>query len=510
MLSDDLIRRVVEFDREKRACGKYGGRRYGSVTGDHATNITEAWRIVEHPGTDGGRPPTRKTLRYNVIVPYRPRVPGERVDVLVVHVAVRLNRAYTPVVKEVARIDLETGDIEYRDMGYHGLGGWVVYWDRADWSNKAIRAWIRPACSGVCEHERYRRRGALTFPWHETVNPDALKGTRYEWCQWPGKYGLVEWLMLYRSEPKIELLAKLGLFRLCTPVAAKALHAPAVRKYLQNNLATLQKNQIAYDAREFVWAARRNLPIGEAVRHYELVKSFMNLRVDLKGIRLDYERLRKMLPKWKADVHEYSRYLDYARLTGIDIKCEGVLYPPVGRGETSFHARLERLEAEYDRQRRRERRRERREQRERAERERRELADLMAKRLPEIAAFQSSLDRAKILDLGTGVKAVLARTQDELRVEGRKMHNCVGMGHYGEGIVRGNTLILMFRVGGKPFCDVEIDRRNWSVRQCYFAHNKPATQDYRDAADKIAEYLKKLDAANRKRARGATKKANVA
>lgn len=474
MLTDEQIREVVEFDREKRACGKYDGRRCG------------------------GRQPTRKTLRYNVIVPYRPRVPGERVEVSVAHVAVRLNRAYTPIVKEVARIDLETGDIEYRDMGYHGLGGWIVYWDRADWNNKAIRAWMCPPGSGVCEHERYRRRGALTFPWHETVNPDALKGTRYEFCQWPGKYGLVDWLMLYRSEPKIELLAKLGLFGLCTPVSAKALHTPSVRKYLQDNLATLQKNHRAYDAREFVWAARRNLPIGEAVKHYNLVKSVMNLRGDLRGIRLDYERLRKMLPKWKADVNEYLRYLDFARRTGRDMKCEGVLYPPVGSGETSFHARLEHIEAEYDRQERSRRRRERREQRELEERRRRELADLMAERIPEIAAFQQSLDRNRVFDLGSKVKVVLARSQDELRTEGRAMHNCVGMGHYGEGIIRGDSLILMFRCERKPVCDVEIDRRNWSVRQCYFAHNKPATQDYHDAARKIASHLRTIEAKRRK------------
>ena len=116
----------------------------------------------------------------------------------------------------------------------------------------------------------------------------------------------------------------------------------------------------------------------------------------------------------------------------------------------------------------------------------------MAARLPEIASFQASLERTKLFDLGKGVKAVLVKSQKELLAEGKRMHNCVGMGHYGEGIVRGDTLILMFRVGGKSFCDAEIDRRTWKVRQCYFAHNHPATPEYQAAAKAIAEHIRKL------------------
>lgn len=506
MLTRELIRKVVAFDRAKRCGGEYDGRRMGSRTGKDEPSYTEAWAPVKHPGTDGGRPPTRKTLRYNVIV-RAPSCRGPNArrrnlrvrEVTVVHVAVRLNRSYTPVVKEVSRIDLSTGEIVYGDMKYYQVGGWVVEWDRSHWDGKTKLDWIHAPRSAFEFVHRYRTGGALTFPWHETVNPEDLKGTRYEYCQWPGAHGLVDWLMLYRAEPKIETLAKMGLAWLCTPTAAKALHDPAVRRYLTDHAEELKRSgkRGVCDVREFVWAARRNQTLETARRHFWLVEEF-RLHNVVRGLRIDYERVRRMLPKWRAEVREYARYLGYAKRAGLDMRCEGVLYPPVGRGETAFHARLERMEHKAERRAQEERRR-------REEERRRELADLMAERLPEIRAFQESLDAARIVDLGKGVKAVLAKSQEELVAEGKRMHNCVGMGHYGEGIVRGDTIIVMFRDGGKSVCDVEIERRNWSVRQCYFRHNRPATEEYRNAAGLVAAHLKSLDALNRRRAARAKK-----
>ena len=506
MLTRELIRKVVAFDRAKRCGGEYDGRRMGSRTGKDVPSYTEAWAPVEHPGTEGGKPPTRKTLRYNVIVRAPScRGPNARKrnlrtrEVAVVHVAVRLNRAYTPVVKEVSRIDLATGEIVWGDMKYCQVGGWVVEWDRSDWDGKTRRDWIHAPRSAFEFVHRYRTGGALTFPWHETVNPEDLKGTRYEYCQWPGRHGLVDWLMLYRAEPKIETLAKMGLAWLCTPAAAKALRDPSVRRYLTDHAEELRREgkRGGCGVREFVWAAKRNATIRAAELHFELVEEFRIHNV-VRGLRIDYERVRKMLPKWGAEVREYARYLSYAARAGLDMRCEGVLYPPVGRGETAFHARLESLETKAER-------REREARRKKEEARRREIADLMAARLPEIRAFQESLDAARIVDLGKGVRAVLAKSQEELVEEGKRMHNCVGMGHYGEGIVRGNTIIVMFRDGGRSVCDVEIDRRNWSVRQCYFRHNKPATEEYRNAASLVAAHLKSLDLMNRRRAARAKK-----
>ena len=70
------------------------------------------------------------------------------------------------------------------------------------------------------------------------------------------------------------------------------------------------------------------------------------------------------------------------------------------------------------------------------------------------------------------------------------MHNCVGSGSYGAKIASGESLIVMLRRGGKCFCDIEIARRDWSVRQCYLRRNKPAPAEVRTLANRIATFLK--------------------
>ena len=166
-----------------------------------------------------------------------------------------------------------------------------------------------------------------------------------------------------------------------------------------------------------------------------------------------------------------------------------MLYPPTKGGHDAFVARTEALEREGDRRERNARRRAAR-LHAKTERERNErLAKLAAERAPEIAAFQESIDRTKTLS-GCGYKLVLAKSQDELIKEGKRMGNCVGCGTYGEGLVVGNTLILTMQgADAKERYCVEIDRTKWTVRQCYGRHNSAAPDKVRDLAIRVAESL---------------------
>ena len=106
----------------------------------------------------------RRTLRYNFVDVLPKWRDGVR-DAEIVHVAVRLDRALQPVVKDVARISLRNGTVSYRDLGYHGLGGWIVYWNRSDYERKSVRAWIYPPPLGEWVTEKLGRSQSLAFPW---------------------------------------------------------------------------------------------------------------------------------------------------------------------------------------------------------------------------------------------------------------------------------------------------------------------------------------------------------
>ena len=516
MLSKQQLREIVTFDRRARGLGEYDGRRYGTMSkralafcSKHvlAADTYGGFPVPDFPywnAANGTRmkdgTPTRKTLRYNYIVRGKWTKDSRKREVRVFHVAVRLNREFCPVVKVVATYDPRTNKVQFRDMGYHQLGGWIVYWDRKDYENKAIRAWIYPSGLGEWIDHPCKWGDGLKFPWHETVNPQALEGTRYQWCQYRDGLGtgLCDWLQLYREEPHIENLAKMGLYDFITPYATKALKDKRVFRWVLEHADELKKR---CSVKAAIWAAKNGKTLADGNRHFELVKSMKHAfgwhgRPD--RLRLDYERIAKLLKKWRVHVEEYGRYLRECQRAGLDLRNEGTLYPPTKGGLDAFVARTEALEREGDRLERNARRRAARlhakNELERNER----LAKLAAERAPEIAAFQESIDRTKTLS-GCGYKLVLAKSQDELIKEGKRMGNCVGCGTYGEGLVVGNTLILTMQgADAKERYCVEIDRTNWKVRQCYGRHNSAAPDKVRDLAIRVAESLKAKAAEMRK------------
>ena len=513
------IEEIAAFDWKKRAVHDFDGRRYGSVTGRRAPHFTEAWCPCH--GSDlynGKKRPTRKTLRYNyIVVGNGSRTLAEvfadgaaekppewgKLEVTVVHVAVRLNSAYRQVVKDVGRWHIKTGKLELRDIDYHGLGGWIVDWQKEDWAGGGKRGSKgkaetgpligKPLDSGWWNGGKWKFNMGLSFPWHEVINLDALKGTRYEYCQYaddtPCKAGLVDWLIMYRQEPKIELLAKMGLYTLICPAGIKALKDKRIRDWIIAHREEVAGN---HDATDIIYAARHNVTLKYAEKRQRLIGDIrwrMRYWNDRVKVKLDYDRLMKTLPKWHVRTEEYLRYLEYAIKCGLDLRNDGTAYPPTKGGREAFMARLEELEAECARLE---------EIRERAERKRRKadekaerewIAKTMKVRFEEIEAFQKSLKRTDILK-GCGYTLVLAKTQEELLAEGRKMHNCVGCGTYGQAIVKGDSLIVMLKNRSESFCDIEIDRRSWKVKQCYLKHNELAPKEVQELAKRLAAWFK--------------------
>ena len=510
------VEEIAAFDWKKRAVHDFDGRRYGSVTGRRAPHFTEAWCPCH--GSDlynGKKRPTRKTLRYNyIVVGNGSRTLAEvfangaaekppqwgKLEVTVVHVAVRLNGAYRQVVKEVGRWHIKTGKLELRDIDYHGLGGWVVEWQQEDWAGGGKRGQkskaetgpliAKPIDDGWYNGGKWKFNMGLTFPWHEVINLDALKGTRYEYCQYadntPCKAGLVDWLILYRQEPKIELLAKMGLYTLICPAGIKAMKNKRIRDWVVAHREEIAS--VANGVKDIIYAARHDVSLKYAEKRQRFISDIrwrMRYWNDLLKVKLDYDRLMKALPKWHVRVEEYLRYLEYAIKCGLDLRNEGTAYPPTKGGRKAFVDRMEALEARAAKKARAEIR----AKREAERAEAKWIRDTMKTRIKELEAFQNSLKRTDILK-GCGYTLVLAKTQKELLAEGRKMDNCVGCGTYGRAIVKGDSLIVMLKDHSASFCDIEIDRKSWKVRQCYLKHNQIAPKEVQELAKRLAAWFK--------------------
>lgn len=501
MLTNEQYAEIVEFDRKSR---EY----------DRLRN--------EKKSLD------RRTFRYNYIVPCESKPKSLAVvlgydrptknEVCIVNVAVRLDANYVPIVKEVMWMRPETGWQEYRDLSYYGIAGWTVRWARSDYRKRKPRAGERFRIGRRVDDRSYHMdfkygRPVFNRTYDPTVNVHALAETRYKYCQYDDenecKTGLMEWLSLYRDEPKVELLAKCGLYCFISPAGLKALKGKRIFQWAKDNMEMLRRYSyppIAY----VLWAARHNTTLEDARRHYDLVHNLCHkldsVRWHLKypgndrasgKLKLDYERLAGLLKKWHVDAYEYGRYIEHAFDLGYDLRNEGTLYPPTRGGRKAFMARLEELERECAKIEAERDRIERAQRKEASKREKKWLAEIMKPRIAEIKAFQDSLKRTATLR-GCGYTIVLAKTQKELLAEGRRMGNCVGNGTYGRGIVTGDKLIVMLGLGGKSYCDIEIVRSTWTVKQCYLKGNQRPPDEVRKLAERIAKLLKEEHARHKK------------
>ena len=482
VLSDAQIEEVVNYDRHVRAEYERRNRRkmpritnrYNYITTDYPGSRS----LVEIFG--GDRPETSK-------------------EVCIVNVAVKPNNYNVILVRELAWMVPGDKVVRISGLSYRTCTGWRPEWARRDLtrrSGKGEAAWCYSA--GVWPVEEYDYRYnlvSLNRTFDVTINPDALSLSRYRFSGYsddaPCAVGLMDWLSLYNQEPKIELLAKARLFALVNPQGIKLLMSRSALQWVLAHRDMLARER-DLSVRDVQYAIKNNTTIKVAKRHFHLTRrlsrEFYNLRYTLAHpdsdsvllptrIKFDYTRLAKLLERWGVSADEYGRYVEYAYKAGLDLRNEGTLYPSAKLDREAFLRRMEDLEAAA------------------AKKERNFVKEGFSAQKSVLESFQSALDRCDMLSAGKYL-FVVATSQAELRREGAAMRNCIGNGLYAKGVAAGRTVIVLVKQfdGGIPksFCDIEINRHGWSVRQCYLKANKPAPQELKEIACRIALLLKQV------------------
>lgn len=490
------LERIFALDMQRRQQRQIGVRRYDSFTFGPAD-----MELLDEPLK---RPP-RKTLRYNWINVFRD---GE---VEIEHVAVRLNAAGGQVAKLVAVLRPAEKTVQLRDMNFGMIAGWHVEWRSKDWRGKSTEPML---ADGYLENAWWgmplKFGRAETFAWHETVNLEALAESRYRYCQYNAEKcgGLVDWLMMFAQDSKVELLAKLDLHSLVTPAGLNSLKDKRVLDFVRTHVAECRDAM----PRSVTYAARHGVSVLTADDHFENVQksaealrgarsSWRRMHGRKATFRIDADRVERALGKWHVSWTEYGNYIEDAIEAGMDPRNEGTLYPPTSGGRKAFMGRAERVEAaraEVERQRELARRRAEREERKRERDEQKWLIATASIRRRELVAFQASAQRSAILR-GTGYTLVVAKSQQELLAQGKRFHNCVGNGIYGRAVAVGDALIVIVNgKGGKPAACIEIRRDGWKVRQCYAPGNEVPPAGMRTLARRLAALFKKEHNANLK------------
>lgn len=412
---------------------------------------------LEEYGDDRMRS-VRRTLRYLWI-----ETEGDTVEVQLI--ACRIKAKIEEWQMKVVAWNKPTSPmIHVRDFDYHGASGWIVNWDSD-----------RPAVYYSGYYSRYgewtspwKFNTGLSFPWDEVINTEALAQTKYAHCGWTADcpVGLVDYLHLYDREPRIEYLAKAGLWPLISPSGLNRLEKNAAfLPWCRQHADEIRKQKPSI--RDVIYAQKHEMSLIGAICHFSALKVFAVHRIP-NPLLPQAGKIRLYLNRKKINVSEYSRYICHAETAGWDIRSESIIYPPP-RG---FKARLEQAEAAAH-------------EAEKAKERKRE-AELTREISIVARRFAISFRRHAL-------SAVLPESVTDLKREGENMSNCIGRMGYEHKIANGKSIIYFIRRAGKPYADCEIALQPKPViRQLYAWNNSKPSPSVSTFADEILKHVKMI------------------
>lgn len=402
---------------------------------------------------------TNVTRYYNAVVPTSN---GEcRIDTYAVKT--RNRRTGELAVKKVARYYSDRNRYYVRDIIVNNFThAYLTNWCNEPFGRKHQAVWedvdAHIGTWGYCDRDKdgVINLGGDYLNWFE--------GTRYEHCGYSASSGMhfIDYAECYNISRGVEFLGKSGLWKLVTP--------SFVRKLSDNrdlfNFFRTHMNEIrqqschggffsAYSISEILHAYRHGETLSDARLAVHARHAFRGY-YGRRHIPNTVDRLA--LLKWciKNGITEieYERYASYVAASGEDITAFGVTMP------RNFRTALEAYEERAHRE----------ELRRRTEEDRLRARERKAfnsgiKSVAEAFAMLSRLKRH-------GLTVVLPMSVQSLIIEGNAMRNCIGKMGYDEKIVNGSSLVVFLHKDGKPFVDIEIDRKRWTVRQCYARHNQ--------------------------------------
>ena len=113
---------------------------------------------------------------------------------------------------------------------------------------------------------------------------------------------------------------------------------------------------------------------------------------------------------------------------------------------------------------------------------------------PQRAVCGKAEQYAKLERIRAGFRILIPRRTKDLIIEGKRLHNCLGDGHYAAKMARGETLLAFVRRAQKPsesFVAVEWSPDQKRVLQCYGSRNEKPPKPVLDFVTRAFKALKR-------------------
>ena len=269
---------------------------------------------------------------------------------------------------------------------------------------------------------------------------------------------ILKYLKFYEEYPQIELLVKGGLSNLATSkmIVKKCAKDKKFAKWLLQNKEEVKR--CGYTS-SLINAYKLNKSIREIYKFDSFKKAFdrpENFK-QLKEMFTGKERIKFLnyLINQHADGSSYSDYLDACRYLGIDMNEDKNRYPHNFKKWHDIRIDQYHTQKALD-----------------DEKARKDLYKTFNKVANKYMSLQRKLKDNFIM--------IIAKSPDELILEGKTLHHCVGRMNYDQKFAREESLIFFVRDKNNPqtpLVTVEYSLINHKVLQCYAEYNRQPKQD---------------------------------
>lgn len=377
-------------------------------------------------------------------------------------------------VKEVRR-DFETYPTIIRDMYYCEYGmarGCHVIWCK---KRVGYSGTVEPNNEWYVLDPYYHKKMGYTLKELNSVEDIIAHDItlRYFGYTENREISLIDYIKLYRKEPIVETLMKLGLYRFIDNEKARktVTENKAFRKWLYRNYE--ECSDIAFQT---VYNSYKKNPNNSVSNYYnslmyriECGRELANSNKEIYRYALKFttqEKIKDYLEDLMTSINSYLDYLEACKWLRLDFNDTKVLFP---KDFKTYHDNYTAQYGEW-----------------KAEQEKkaaREESKEISKQMAEIA---SKFDFCNLV--GKSFAVITAKSKIDLIDEGSKLNHCVGRMNYDKKQAKGESMICFLRKIDKldtPYVTIQIDLKNFRVLQMYGNHDSKPEQAVIDFVNEI-------------------------
>ncbi len=356
-------------------------------------------------------------------------------------------------IREVMR-KYEDGMVDFKDLYYVGYG--MNSGLHAIWECKNV-GWYGGYQELFTEWKRTTNEDYLNRMYLQNIqSPEEIIAMNVEALKYSGYDGSIDFMRfysLYKKYPIAEMVMKLHLDRFLTEKSLMQLtEEKAYRKYIYDHVEEIKNQRLsaqwthnAYkrkvDAVDYSSSLGYRIQIGRELaegleKTYELVKQYTT-----------QEKLYKYLKDNDISKYSYADYIEACRWLRLNFEDTKVLFP---RNFQEVHDAYTEQYGKY--------------KEEQEQKRKHHISDAMADTAKKYGFVEQNIN---------GFKFVIAKSKNELIIEGSNMNHCVGKMNYDERQAKGDSMIVFMRKLddiSKSYVTIELGK-NMNIKQEYAKNN---------------------------------------